>query len=180
MNKRDCVYDLNVTDIELFNTLRGLINDQNDTWQRTEPHRELANSLISLFPKGKDYDKIKEKVDLLIHPGYLKFRIYKLLPESHYELHTDGYCKSRINAIISNANDNYVTEFFDAKTNTFLNVSYRQDILTVFNTMIPHRVYNHEKEKYRYFFSAEYSMPYEELLKFMLEKYNLKDERNDV
>jgi hypothetical protein len=170
MDKRDCVYDLNVTDIELFNTLRRLINDNDATWQRTEPHRELTNSLISLFPKGKDYDKIKEKVDSLVHPGYLKFRIYKSLPESHYKLHTDGYCKSRINAIISNANDNYATEFFDAKNDTFLNVSFRQDMLTVFNTMIPHRVHNYEKEKCRYVFSVEYSMPYEELLKFMLEK----------
>lgn len=180
MDKRDCVYDLNVTDIELFDSIRRLINDNDTSWQRTEPDRELTNSLISLFPKGKDYDKIKEKVDSLIHPGYLKFRIYKLLPRSYYELHTDGFCKSRINVIVSNANDNYVTEFFDAKTDTFLNVSYRQDMLTVFNTTIPHRVHNHEKEKCRYFFSAEYSMPYEELLKFMLEKYNLKYERNDV
>ena len=99
--------------------------------------------------------------------------VTKMLSNDYYKLHTDTERGVGINMLLQHKNS--LCAFVDIEENKTLLLDYQSNTMYLFNTQVPHTVFNFEED--RHLFTVEFEdtrklLPYRALVK-MLSKENI-------
>jgi|TARA_B110000261_G_C12884992_1_gene278000 hypothetical protein len=78
--------------------------------------------------------------------------VTNMTPNDHYKLHIDETAGPRINMLLKSQNS--FSAFIDVNNNKTVHMNYQPNKLYIFNTQVPHTIFNFEGD--RYLFSIEF------------------------
>lgn len=93
-------------------------------------------------------EDIKEKFNNILPYKVSDCGIFRNAPKSFVQLHADTKRTFALNALLIDSNELFITNFFHK--NNLIKVEYEKKAPILFNTKIPHCVYNNSPNIYRY------------------------------